>query len=279
MGDISDFDSVFSFLLFDYFLTMEKIKVGRKRLKKISAFLMNFADALMVSGTQTSRIVRNVKRLSENFDCRVDLIMLPKTIIMTLKAESGISITTVRKISPENPDFTKLSELRILSWEALSNNYSLEKCESEFDDILKGQKPHWFKIAPIVAIGNAAFCQLFGGFWSLPLVFTGTLVGFAIRRKLMEKGLGAIPSFACAAFVSAFIAGIGAIVFDFKTDIAISTSVLWLVPGVPLLNAVIDIFDGHILAGFSRLVKALELIFAVSFGLLAAILILGHSII
>lgn len=87
------------------------------------------------------------------------------------------------------------------------------------------------------------------------------------------------PSFVCAALISALIAGVGAVVFNLNTDIALSTSVLWLIPGVPLLNSVIDLFEGHILAGFSRLIKAVELILSISFGLLIAIIIIGHSII
>ncbi len=95
----------------------KKIDSG-ENLKRISKFLLDFADALMISGTQTSRIVRNVQRLSELFGCEANLIMLPKTIIMTLTTNSGEAVTSVRKISPDSPNFTKLSELRILSWEA-----------------------------------------------------------------------------------------------------------------------------------------------------------------
>ena len=58
----------------------KKIDSG-ENLKRISKFLLDFADALMISGTQTSRIVRNVQRLSELFGCEANLIMLPKTII------------------------------------------------------------------------------------------------------------------------------------------------------------------------------------------------------
>ncbi len=259
---------------------MAKEFKNEKNLKRISKFLLDFADALMVSGTQTSRIVRNVQRLSELLGCEVDLIMLPKTIIMTLTAKSGEAVTSVRKISPNNPNFTRLSELRILSWEALSHGYSLRECESKFREIMNEKQRDWIKLALIVSIGNSAFCQLWGGtLLMLPLIFLGTFIGFSLRRKLLKNGLGMNPSFVCAAFISALIPGCGAIVFELNTDIALSTSVLWLIPGVPLLNAVIDLFDGHILAGFSRLVKAMELILSISFGLLIAIIIIGHSIV
>ena len=81
-----------------------------------------------------------------------------------------------------------------------------------------------------------------------------------------------------AAFVSSMLAGTGAWLFDFKTAIAISTSGLYLVPGGPLLNALIDIFDGHVLAGFSRLANASAIIFAMTVGLLVSLWFFGGTV-
>lgn len=239
-------------------------------------FLLGFADALMSAGTQTSRVTRNVERLAGNFGYRAEIITLPKTIVMTLSAE-GKSLTRVKKISPPRPDFSALSELRILSWEAYRNGWSLRQCERRFAEIGKIKKADRRVVAVVVAFGNAAFCRLFGGFYSIPLVFFCTLAGFAARSGLEKLGVGTLPRTFAAAFASSLMAGTGAVLFDFKTSIAISTSVLYLVPGVPLLNAVIDIFDGNVLAGFSRLADASSIILAMALGLLASLAILGGN--
>lgn len=183
----------------------KKIDSG-ENLKRISKFLLDFADALMISGTQTSRIVRNVQRLSELFGCEANLIMLPKTIIMTLTTNSGEAVTSVRKISPDSPNFTRLSELRILSWEALSNGYSLRECETKFREIMAEKKRSWIVPALTISIGNSALCQLWGGDALLmPLIFLGTFIGYVLRRELLKKKLGMNPSFVCAALISALI--------------------------------------------------------------------------
>ena len=138
------------------------------------------------------------------------------------------------------------------------------------------KKRSWIVPALTISIGNSALCQLWGGDALLmPLIFLGTFIGYVLRRELLKKKLGMNPSFVCPALISAMIP----VVFNLNTDIALSTSVLWLIPGVPLLNSIIDLFEGHILAGFSRLIKAVELILSISFGLLIAIIIIGHSII
>lgn len=59
--------------------------------------------------------------------------------------------------------------------------------------------------------------------------------------------------------VSAFVASLcasTALIFDTTSEIAMATSVLYLVPGVPLINGVIDIVEGYVLTGFARLTEA-----------------------
>ena len=60
--------------------------------------------------------------------------------------------------------------------------------------------------------------------------------------------------------------------FDCSAETALATSVLFLVPGVPLINGVIDIVEGHILIGCSRLINALLLIICIAIGLSATLL-------
>ena len=54
---------------------------------------------------------------------------------------------------------------------------------------------------------------------------------------------------------------------------------LFLVPGVPLINGVIDIVEGHILIGCSRLISALLLILCIAVGLSVTLLLVKGSLI
>ena len=58
-----------------------------------------------------------------------------------------------------------------------------------------------------------------------------------------------------------------ALSFDCTAEICLATSPLFLVPGVPLINGIIDILDGHVLIGFSRIVNAMSLIVCIAVGL------------
>ena len=48
-----------------------------------------------------------------------------------------------------------------------------------------------------------------------------------------------------------------------------------LIPGIPLINAMLDILDGHVLMGVSRLIQASTLIICIALGLATTMLLMG----
>ena len=56
---------------------------------------------------------------------------------------------------------------------------------------------------------------------------------------------------------------------------ALATSVLFLIPGVPLINSLTDMIDGNTLNGIVRGVTGLIMAFAIALGLMIAIQIYG----
>ena len=75
------------------------------------------------------------------------------------------------------------------------------------------------------------------------------------------------------------VAALG-VYFDWGTtqDVALGTSVLFLIPGVPLINSILDILEGHVLIGFSRAINAAILIICIALGLSMTLLILGKEV-
>ncbi len=72
---------------------------------------------------------------------------------------------------------------------------------------------------------------------------------------------------ACA-FVSSVLAAAGYLFSLGGTpDVAMATSVLYLVPGIPFLNAFSDMVDGHYICFFSRMTDAAILTCCLSAGL------------
>ena len=129
----------------------------------------------------------------------------------------------------------------------------------------------------LVACANAAFCRLFDGdAVAMGLVFGATLAGFYLRQKLLHWGMDVKITFFCCAFAASLLASPGLIFgWGATPQTAMAASVLFLIPGIPLINAMMDILDGHVLMAVSRLVQASTLIVCIALGLALTMLLLG----
>lgn len=110
------------------------------------------------------------------------------------------------------------------------------------------------------------------------IVFTSTLVGFFTRQHLTRRGVNHYIVFIVSAFVASLCASSALSLGIESAEIALATSVLYLVPGVPLINGVIDITDGHIQIGISRLVNALMLIVCIAIGMSGTLMLVKDSL-
>ena len=215
-----------------------------QELKELSKFLSEYSTSLMAVGVQTSRIVRNTARIAESFGFLCDMTIFQKTIIMTLRdADNSHSYSTVNKIKPMGLNFAINSELSTLSWQAYDERLSLPELQRRYLDIVSKPRESKWLVLILVAFANASFCRLFqGDFTSMGIVFVATLVGFFVRTLLMEHHWNHLAVFIISAFVASMIGSTGYLMHWGNTpDMALGTSVLYLIPGVPLINSIMDI--------------------------------------
>lgn len=249
-------------------------------LKELSNFLSEYSTSLMAVGVQTSRIVKNTTRIAESFGFYADMTIFQKTIIMTVRdKDNSHSYSTVNKIKPMGFNFAINSKLSTLSWEAYDNRLSLTELWQKFYSIVNKPRESKWLVLILVACANASFCRLFQGDpTSMLIVFVATLAGFFVRTELMGRHWNHLGIFVISSFIASMIAGTGYLCHWGTTPgIALGTSVLYLVPGVPLINGIMDIIDGHVLAGVSRLINATNLIICIAIGLSFTLLITGIS--
>jgi uncharacterized membrane protein YjjP (DUF1212 family) len=130
----------------------------------------------------------------------------------------------------------------------------------------------------LAGFANASFCRLFGGDWiSTGIVFSSTLAGLYLKQRMSVR-LNHYLVFILSAFIASLCASTS-LIFETTSDIALATSVLFLVPGVPLINGVIDIVEGHTLTGFARLTQASLLIVCIAIGLASTLFLVKDSLI
>lgn len=237
-------------------------------LTKIANFVAEYATYLLGSGVHTSRVIRNSQRIGKSQGIDIQLSAFQKSIVMTAHDDStGENITRVVGIPALPISFERNSDLSALSWEAVDEHLSLDEIRARYERLIT--KPSIDPIFVLLTVGlaNASFCRLFGGDWTaMSIVFTSTLVGFAAKQRMQAHKVNHFIIFILSAFIASLCAS-AALSFDCTAEICLATSPLFLVPGVPLINGIIDILDGHVLIGFSRIVNAMSLIVCIAVGL------------
>lgn len=247
-----------------------------QQLKELTIFLSEYATTLMAVGAQTSRIQINTTRIAVAFGFRINMLIFPKSLSITLQDEQHDHSYTYVSKTPSLPlNFNINMELSKLSWQAHDDKLSVDELRTRFETIVKSKRESPWVVLVLVAFANACFCRLFDGNpTSMAIVWIATFVGFYIRQQLTRRGMNALAVFVICSFVSTMIGATDYLYVHGGTeDITLGTSMLYLVPGVPLINGVMDIIDHHVLNGIARLVNAMLLIICIALGLTATLLI------
>lgn len=250
-----------------------------EELIEVLEFVAEYAAYLLGVGVHTSRVIRNARRIGLSQGVDIQLSSFQKSMILSARDnESHEVITRVVEIPALPISFERNSDLSGLSWDAVDEQLPLDEIRRRYGEMISKPRMDPMFVLLTVGLANASFCRLFGGDWTaVAIVFTSTLVGFAVRLRLQAHAVNHFLVFILSAFVASLCAT-AALRFDCTAETALATSVLFLVPGVPLINGVIDIVEGHILVGCSRLINALMLIICIAIGLAATLLMVKDSL-
>lgn len=249
-------------------------------LKGICLFLSEYSAWLLGSGATSIRLEKNVHRMAESMGCHAEMTILPRHIHMTVcLPDNSDSYTYIIATHPMPISFDINTRLSRLSWSMADENLSLEDAKKRFNEIIKTPPENKYKVLVLASLANAAFCRLFTGDWAaVGIVFLSTLVGFYLKQVLTEHKFDIRLTFIICAFVSSVLASTATLFsFGHTPDIAVGTSVLYLVPGIPFLNSFSDLLNGHYICAFGRFVHAVVLTCCLSLGLCFGMILMNLS--
>lgn len=232
-------------------------------------FLADYAAYLLRCGATCSRLEKNVQRMSARWEMRTEMTIMPRHIHVAVTDAGGCTSTFISSIGKGVISYEKITLLSKLSWKVADNGLGVEDAEEIFGRIksVANADPRW--VLPAVSCANASFCRLFGGdAGAMLVVFAATMAGYYLKQVMLGAGYDTRLTFMVCAFVSSVLAAAGFLFHIGSTpDVAIATSVLYLVPGIPFLNAFNDMIDGHYVCFFSRMMDAIILTCCLSAGL------------
>lgn len=245
-------------------------------IQELSNFLLDYAVMLMRSGANTERTVRNVTRICKSFGYEAAIAIFQRNITMTIHDPSNSSKrrTSVKQQMPPHLSLSIVNDLSALSWQSFDTDMSFEEVKEKYNEIVSKAHSSNFIVLLFASFAIAAFCELFGGdYYAMLIVFLSTLVAFSLRLLLLKLKFDVRAMIIAVSFTASFAAYlIGTFLISTNTlNVAVSTSVLFLIPGVHIINAVTDILDGHVMIGMARGVSAMILVICIAIGLYATL--------
>lgn len=137
--------------------------------------------------------------------------------------------------------------------------------------------PRWLMVT-VVAFSCGCFSRLNGGGWDALLVsLLASGMAMYVRQVLTARQLNPLINFTITAFVATSASGLLMRLpgLEQTSPVAMAASVLLLVPGFPLINAVADMFKGHVNTGLARWAMASLLTLATCIGVVTAMAVWG----
>jgi uncharacterized membrane protein YjjP (DUF1212 family) len=244
--------------------------------KEIGLVLLEIGTILMSSGANTTRIRTTISRIAEAFGYSTELLVTHRAIMLSV-SDNGQNnfFSSLKRTSPHGVNFKVVSGISRMSWRIIEEKWDIEQIKVELTRLETLPPYPRILILLFVSLAGSSFCRLFGGqFIEMGIVFIATFAGLFIRQEAVKRNFNPYVCVYFGAVVASLISGLS-IKFNFGAtpETAFATSVLFLIPGVPLINIFIDLLDGNLMNGILRGINGLIISFTIALGLLTAMII------
>ncbi len=244
--------------------------------REVAGFLSEYAVMLFGSGATCIRMEKNMHRIARSQGMEAAFSILPRHIHLTVCGDCD-TVTSVVAIRELPISFAKIALLSKLSWQMADRHYDFRQAVKVMAKIGQTAGPNPWVLLLLVSLANASFCRLFGGdLVAMVVVFGATFAGYMVKQLLMDRRVDFRLTAIICSFISVVIASTDSM-FSLGTtpEIAVGTSVLYLVPGIPFINSFCDMIDRHYLCSFGRMMNAVVISCCLSLGLCTGMLLMN----
>lgn len=224
---------------------------------------------ILQSGGETYRVEETMLRISYAFKVKhADSYVTPTGLMLSLTDEENKTITLVKRITSRTVNLNKISQVNDLSRSVTSHSLTLDYVEKKLKEIdsSEGYKDKIVILASSLSAGF--FTLLFGGTFRDFLV--SLFIGFLIKIASLALNNIKINEFFINSLGGAIAALLALISVSLNIgqneDKIIIGSIMLLVPGLIITNAIRDTIAGDLVSGISRAIEAIFVAIAIAVG-------------
>ncbi len=247
--------------------------------QRFADLILDMGTFLLSSGAHCGRINSNINRLANTWGFEINMDPTFKGLLVKVKDKNNPENTvTSYKTSPiYSVHLAVLTSISHLSWKVQDENLSIEETEREFAAIKAKPNYKSWQVAIAVGFSCAGLCMFSSGdIYNALIAFVAAAVGSTFRVKVASMNFNAMISISIAAFITTLITGLGTLFnIGAHPEAAMATAVLYLIPGVPLINCVIDLIEGYLPAAINRALFGGFILLCIAAGMTLCITLIG----
>lgn len=244
--------------------------------KSFGMMLLHIGTSLQSSGACTSRIRIILERVANSFGFDVDVLVTHRALSLTLLSDEHDPVFNgIKRTAPVGVNFKVLSGISKMSMDIKNEPWQLSTIGLELERLLGLSHYPRLTILTWVSLADASFCFIANGsLLAMAVSFVATFVGLFVRQETTRRRFNPYLCVFFAAFTATLFSGAARwLLPEYDLEAGFATSVLFLIPGVPLINSFVDIIDGNLLNGMIRLMNGLFFSMMIAFGMICSILI------
>ena len=226
---------------------------------------LDLASLVLQSGGSTPMADTTLKNVLKGYEEEGVSTVYRQDFIASSTAANGQAWTVFRPLGPPGLHLVRASEATVLSERFARGEMDAAGFASQVERVKQLASPHnrWATMLA-AACAAAAFSRSTGGDWGgMGVVLVAAGVGQFVRSLLQKRTLSRWAITFFCALVSGFIA-VGGLKLGLSrvAGATLIASVIYMVPGIPLINGFVDIASGkYLFLGVQRLFDASVLFF------------------
>lgn len=224
---------------------------------------------MLQNGGETYRVEQTIGMICQAYNIKdTQSFVSPTAIITSTTSEDGKNSTIIKRITSRSIDLNKVAMINDLSRKLQNTTLNFEEFKNELKRI--SDYPSYSKFFKTIFAGliTASFTIIFGGsiYDFIVAFFTGMIINNVCailgRFKVNDFFINIIGG------VIAGLIGLSASSLSsmFHKDMIIIGSIMLLVPGLTITNAIRDTIAGDLISGLSRGLEAIVIAGAIAIG-------------
>ncbi len=238
------------------------------KINQVMDIAIKAGKILLTNGSEIYRVEDTIGRICRSYGVDAECFVLPTGIFITVIGKDGEPLSYVKRINERTVDLSCIEKVNSFSRSLQRNTMSYEEAINTLDSIEK-EKGFKFALRLLVA-GITAFVYtlLFKGTIqdSIASFFIGMLIYFS-KEKIARAGIFRFFEHFASGLIAAGMSIVAVKLFSgLNIYRIIISSIMILLPGVAITNALKDALHGDIVSSQFGIAEAVFIVVSVSAG-------------